>query len=114
MQTNPIWLRLLLSSVRQMGNRFYHFKGLDHFRAKMHPLRWEPIHLIVNRRRFTPITLHATAAAFVGGSLSRAAMTEVLRRAHRRAGKIRTRFGALRTPQPAPAMTSPHRSETAA
>lgn len=82
---NPTWLRWLLKWVRAHGRRFYNFEGLDNFKAKFQPQRWEPVYAIVNDPVFTPRALYAIAAAFSDGSpiwtvaraLWRAARTEV-------------------------------------
>ncbi len=66
--SNPLWLRLSLSWVRAHGRRFYNFDGLDAFKAKFAPEHWEPVYAITNRRRFSPLTLWAIAAAFSAGS----------------------------------------------
>ena len=61
---NPFWLRLLLLWMRKHANRFYNFEGLDHFKAKLQPERWEPVFAISNEQRFSPRTLYAIASAF--------------------------------------------------
>lgn len=63
-EANPMWLRLLLRWVRAHGRRFYNFEGLDNFKAKFLPERWEPVYAIVNESRFSPGALYAIAAAF--------------------------------------------------
>ena len=83
-ETNPVWLRLLLRWVRAHGRRFYNFEGLDNFKAKFLPERWDPVYAIVNEPRFSPGALYAIAAAFsdrsplstIGRALWRAARTE--------------------------------------
>lgn len=65
---NPAWLRVVLSSVRAHGRRFYNFDGLDAFKAKLMPQGWEPVYAIADNRRVLPRTLFAVAAAFSGGS----------------------------------------------
>lgn len=67
-ETNPLWLRYLLRWVRAHGRRFYNFEGLDNFKAKFQPERWEPVFAIVNESRFSPGALYAIAAAFSDGS----------------------------------------------
>lgn len=62
------WLRLLLLWIRAHGRRFYNFDGLDAFKAKFRPERWEPIHAVTTERRFSPRSLYAIAAAFADGS----------------------------------------------
>jgi phosphatidylglycerol lysyltransferase len=82
---NPLWLRLVLKWVRAHGRRFYNFEGLDRFKAKFQPERWEPVYAIVNEPHFSPGALYAIAAAFSDGSpistiaraLWRAARTEL-------------------------------------
>ena len=66
-EENPLWLRALLRWVRAHGRRFYNFEGLDQFKSKFAPERWEPVYAIANAR-FTIRTLHAIAQAFSGGS----------------------------------------------
>lgn len=68
-RSNPLWLRVILRWVRAHGRRFYNFEGLDRFKAKFQPERWEPVYAIVNRPRFSPRTLYAIAAAFSDRSL---------------------------------------------
>jgi phosphatidylglycerol lysyltransferase len=68
MAENPWWLRALLNWGRAHGRRFYNFEGLEAFRTKMEPDDWEPIYAISNERHFSPMTLHAVAAAFCDGS----------------------------------------------
>lgn len=63
-EPNPLWLRALLGWVRAHGRRFYNFDGLDAFKTKFHPERWEPIFVISNEACFSPWTLYAVAAAF--------------------------------------------------
>jgi phosphatidylglycerol lysyltransferase len=65
---NPVWLRVVLSWVRAYGRRFYNFDGLDAFKAKLMPQRWEPVYAIADDRRVLPRTLFAIAAAFSGES----------------------------------------------
>jgi len=93
---NPLWLRALMVGARAHGNRFYHFRGLEQFRQKMQPQRWETIYAIANEPHFTPTTLNAVAHAFcgqspvqmVGRSLGKAARQEFewFKRRWRRAG----------------------------
>jgi len=83
-ESNPVWLRMVLRGVRAHGRRFYNFEGLDNFKAKFLPERWEPVYAIVNERRFSPGALYAIAAAFsdrspistLARALWRAARTE--------------------------------------
>ena len=82
---NPLWLRVLLFWMRKHGQRFYNFDGLDKFKAKFQPEKWEPIFVVSNESRFSPGTLYAIASAFSGnapirlvtGGLWRALTTEI-------------------------------------
>ncbi len=65
---DPLWLRAALAWVRAHGRRFYNFDGLDAFKAKLDPHRWDPVFAISTGARFTPGTLYAIAAAFSRGS----------------------------------------------
>lgn len=68
MARNPLWLRALLAWARAHGCRFYNFQGLEAFRTKLHPQMWEPVYAISNEKSFSPMTLHAVAAAFCESS----------------------------------------------
>jgi phosphatidylglycerol lysyltransferase len=74
---NPLWLRILLGWVRAHGRRFYNFDGLDAFKNKFQPERWEPIFAIANQAHFSPLTLYAVAAAFTQSSPLGAGMRAV-------------------------------------
>ena len=52
--------------ARLHANRFYNFKGLEHFRVKMSPLAWETIYAISNESHFSISTLYSIGAAFSG------------------------------------------------
>jgi phosphatidylglycerol lysyltransferase len=65
--TNGSWLRLLLTLIRAHGRRFYNFDGLDAFKAKFRPDRWEPLYAISNEKHFSVAALYAIAAAFSEG-----------------------------------------------
>jgi phosphatidylglycerol lysyltransferase len=64
----PLWVRTLLGWLRAHGRRFYNFDGLDRFKAKFQPDRWDPVFAVVDRARVSPRTLYAIAGAFSGGS----------------------------------------------
>lgn len=68
LDVNPRWLRWTLAWVRAHGRRFYNFDGLDSFKAKIRPERWEPVFAIGNEPRFSPAMLHAIAGVFTGGA----------------------------------------------
>ncbi len=57
-------LRAMLAWVRAHGKRFYNFEGLDAFKAKFMPERWDPIWAITSERRVTLWTLYAIVEAF--------------------------------------------------
>ncbi len=61
---NPWWLRIMMLAARTHANRFYNFRGIEHFREKMAPQAWEPIYAISNERRFSVSTLYALGQAF--------------------------------------------------
>jgi phosphatidylglycerol lysyltransferase len=63
---NPAWLRTLMYFARAHANRFYNFRGLEHFRLKMSPERWDTIYAISNDPRFSVRTLYAVGGAFSG------------------------------------------------
>ena len=54
--------------VRVHGRRFYNFEGLDQFKAKFQPERWDPVFAIVNEPGFSPLIIYAIAAAFTAGA----------------------------------------------
>lgn len=62
------WLRRVLAWQRAHGRRFYNFAGLEAFKAKFHPDRWEPVYAISLESTFSLGTLWAIAAAYCGGS----------------------------------------------
>lgn len=90
----PLWLRFVLGWVRLHGRRFYNFAGLDRFKARLRPARWDPVYAIAAEPRFPPGMLYAIAGAFSGGSpvvllargLGRAVMWELTGRPSRDVG----------------------------
>ena len=84
--SEPWWLRLLLAWARAHGRRFYNFRGLEFFKSKFRPPRWDPIFVIDSGSRVSPRTIYAVAAAFSHGppllmltrALARAILEEVL------------------------------------
>lgn len=62
----PLWIRVALTWVRAHGRRFYNFEGLDQFKSKFAPERWEPIYAIAAAPSFPPSALYAIAGAFGG------------------------------------------------
>ena len=97
---NPLWLSVLLRWVRAHGRRFYNFEGLDRFKAKFSPDRWEPVWAISGERRFSLRSLRAIAQAFSGGSPELLVL-----RAIGRAMRTEARWawrGARQSPKPSP------------
>lgn len=68
LDVNPRWLRWTLGWIRAHGRRFYNFDGLDAFKAKFRPERWEPVFAIGNEPRFSPVMLYAIAGVFTDGA----------------------------------------------
>lgn len=89
----PWWLRATLGWVRAHGRRFYHFDGLDHFKAKFDPHGWEEIVALAGAPRFPPRALWAIASAFSNGSpvvlMARALGRAVRQEAHWLAARSR-------------------------
>lgn len=67
---NPVWLRGLMAWARAHGRRFYHFDGLESFREKMCPERWEVIYAISNEEQFSVAAFYGLIAAFCEGSVA--------------------------------------------
>ena len=65
---NPLWLRLLLAWLRKHGKRFYNFDGLDAFKAKLQPEKWEPVFAVCSEPHVRPRTIYAIAVAFSGNA----------------------------------------------
>lgn len=63
-KNNPGWLRALMYFARAHANRFYNFRGLEQFRLKMSPERWDTVYVISNEPRFSVRTLYAVGGAF--------------------------------------------------
>ena len=66
---NPWWLRVLFGWARAHGRRFYNFDGLQRFKAKFRPHRWEPVYMISCEPHFSMRSLLAVSGAFTGGRL---------------------------------------------
>jgi phosphatidylglycerol lysyltransferase len=64
----PPTIAFLLTWARAHGKRFYNFEGLDAFKSKFSPHRWEPVYAFANERRFSLRSLYAIARAFSQGS----------------------------------------------
>ena len=63
----PAFVRFLLHWARAHGKRFYDFEGLEFFKSKFEPERWEPIYAIANEPHFSVRSLYAIACAFTNG-----------------------------------------------
>lgn len=79
------WVRLLLAWARAHGRRFYNFRGLESFKAKLAPEHWEPIYAISDGPRVGARSLNAIAAAFTGGSPALALARALVRAARQEA-----------------------------
>jgi phosphatidylglycerol lysyltransferase len=66
MRGNPGWMRVMMYFARAHANRFYNFRGLERFRVKMAPERWETIYAISNEPQFSVRSLYAMGGAFSG------------------------------------------------
>ena len=93
---NPLWLRFVLGWLHKHGKRFYNFDGLDAFKAKLRPQKWEPVFAVSNEPEVSPRAIYAIASAFSGhapvklvaGGLGRAVAVEM----ERGAAKLKTLF----------------------
>jgi len=94
---DPLWLALLFRWLRAHGSRFYNFRGLEAFKSKFVPARWEPIYAICNLPGFTPRILLAIAAVFGGVSPFRFLAWGLVKAAKQEAGWIWRRMAALFT-----------------
>lgn len=62
----PPHVRALLAWMRAHAERFYGFRGLEQFKTKFQPDRWEPVYLLTNEPRVSLRLLHAVADVFAG------------------------------------------------
>lgn len=84
---NPLWLGFILGWLNKHGKRFYNFDGLDAFKAKLKPQKWEPVFAVCNEPKVSIRAIYAIASAFSGhapvrlvfGGLSKAIATEFRR-----------------------------------
>lgn len=81
---NPWWLRTVLRWLRAHGRRYYNFEGLEAFKAKFGPDRWEPVYAIVDDAHVGPSTLYAVASAFAQDAPARLFLRVVRDAARRR------------------------------
>ncbi len=66
-QPESLALQLGFKWVRAHGRRFYNFGGLDAFKAKFCPERWEAVYAIASEHHFSVTSLYAIASAFTNG-----------------------------------------------
>ncbi len=79
LQSQPLWLTMLLRITRLGGKIFYNFDGLDVFKAKFLPVQWEPMYAITNEKKPTLSTLYAIGEVFAGMSPVRFLMKGAVR-----------------------------------
>ncbi|MEI6740552.1 MAG: DUF2156 domain-containing protein [Gemmatimonadaceae bacterium] len=60
--------------TRRIGGALYRFDGLDAFKRRLHPTRWEPVYLVSPQPTAPVMALLDALRAFAGGSLWRFAM----------------------------------------
>lgn len=60
----PPLIRTLLDMLRQYGQHFYNFDGLDAYKAKFLPEWWEPVYLLAREPHISLRTLYALVGAF--------------------------------------------------
>lgn len=70
----PLWFRFLAKWGRAHFRRFYNFAGLESFKSKFRPHWWEPLVLIVPKRKVKFRHIWAIAAAFADGPVFPAVM----------------------------------------
>lgn len=61
----------VLSRVREHGSSLYDFAGLEAFKRKFRPERWEDVYLLSREPRTSLRTLYAVGSAFCGGRPAR-------------------------------------------
>ena len=91
-EENPRWLRWLFSWAQAHGRRFYNFDGLDAFKTKFQPERWEPVFAIFNAPHFSPLALYAIAEAFTKGAPIKTIAGAMLKAAQTEIGWLTSRF----------------------
>lgn len=76
--TEPRWLRGILSFASSHGRRYYNFRGLETFKSKFMPETWENVYAIENASRFSMNALYAIAGAFAQRSPIKLVMNALL------------------------------------
>lgn len=77
---HPFWINLLLDGLRIYGQQFYHFDGLETFKAKLQPDIWEPVYALTRERWVGIGAFYAIATAFGGESPLRFLAHTILRK----------------------------------
>lgn len=93
-----LWLRLVVRWARMHGRRFYNFHGIEAFRARLAPDRWENVYAVVNAPQFTQKDLFAIIAAFTQEPVSIYLMRALFRAAQwewRRGQEVVARLSSL-------------------
>ena len=83
----------MMRFARAHANRFYNFQGLEQFRMKMAPDRWEPVYAISTERSFSLRTIYAIGQAFSGIAPWRAVAMGAARAARDELRHLRNRPG---------------------
>jgi lysylphosphatidylglycerol synthetase-like protein (DUF2156 family) len=86
--SEPLWLRALLAWARAHGRRFYDFQGLEFFKSKFRPPRWDPIFVIEPGPRASLRTIYAVAAAFSHGPPPAMLARAMAQAAHQEAARL--------------------------
>lgn len=69
----------VLSWFRRRGKALYDFSGLEHFKAKFRPQRWDPVTLYYPREQSVIVSIYDCLCAFAGSGLLRYAIRTTLR-----------------------------------
>ena len=77
--SEPGWLRFLRRWAKAHYVRFYNFRGLSEFKTKFHPVRWQPVVVIVRDSRFRFGHFRAIGGAFTQGMPELAVVAGVLK-----------------------------------
>ncbi len=82
------WIHRLLRLARVMGEPFYHFRGLHHYKKKYAPTSWEPVYVIFRPDRVTPGLIVDLVNAFLPRGIVGLVRDPIARRASTAAGWI--------------------------
>jgi lysylphosphatidylglycerol synthetase-like protein (DUF2156 family) len=78
--SEPTWLAFLRQWAKAHYTRFYNFRGLSEFKSKFHPIRWQPVVVIVKDARFRIWQLRSVGWAFTR-TLPEVALTSAILKA---------------------------------